>query len=203
MLNSSSLLLFAKTLAGKYSNADQAQKEPKSFAHINIYFRPLKWDILKGPWFYSEQSYDYAPWSPYRQGIHKLSKIKGIFVVENYALKEPERLAGSGFMPELLQNINKNSFFKRCGCAMHFSRIKPGQYIGEVEPGKKCLITKGGKSTYLVSTVEFTKSKWIGIDEGFDIKSNKKVWGSIDGKLEFKKTEQIGINLFEDWLEET
>ena len=84
MHNLYSLLLFAKTLSGQYSNAEQAQKDPKNFAHINIYFRPLDWSILNGPWFYSEQSYDYAPWSPYRQSMHRLLEINGLLVVENY-----------------------------------------------------------------------------------------------------------------------
>ena len=64
---------FAKTLAGVYDNIEQSQKDPKDFAHINIFFRPLPWDVLKAPGFYSEQSYDHDPWRPYRQGIHRLT----------------------------------------------------------------------------------------------------------------------------------
>ena len=82
MISQSSLFLFANTLTKKYSNYEQAQENPKDFAHINIYFRPIDWSILNGPWFYSEQSYDYAPWSPYRQGLHKLSTFGDIYVME-------------------------------------------------------------------------------------------------------------------------
>ena len=57
-LNQDNLLKFAKTLAGHYSNREQSQDNPKDFAHINIFFRPLPWDVLKAPGFYSEQSYD-------------------------------------------------------------------------------------------------------------------------------------------------
>ena len=66
------LLRFVKTLAGKYSNFEQAQLDPKYFAHINTYFRPIEWDIFNAPGFYSEQSYDYSPWAPYRQSLHRL-----------------------------------------------------------------------------------------------------------------------------------
>ena len=59
--NNEALLLFAKTLAGHYSNLQQSQENPKDFAHINIFFRPLPWDVLKAPGFYSEQSYDHDP----------------------------------------------------------------------------------------------------------------------------------------------
>ena len=51
----------------------------KNFANINIYYIPLDWSIFNGPWFYSEQSYDFKPWSPYRQGLHKLIKQENIF----------------------------------------------------------------------------------------------------------------------------
>ena len=49
---------FAKTLAGIYDNIEQSQKDPKDFARINIFFRPLPWHIFEGPGFYSEQCYD-------------------------------------------------------------------------------------------------------------------------------------------------
>ena len=69
MSNQLALAEFAKTLAGAYDNLDQSQNNPKDFARINIYFRPLPWHIFQGPGFYSEQCYDYAPWDPYRQGF--------------------------------------------------------------------------------------------------------------------------------------
>ena len=84
------LLLFAKTLSGHYSNLQQSQENPKDFAHINIFFRPLPWDVLKAPGFYSEQSYDHDPWRPYRQGIHRLLPAEGeTFIVENYGFADP------------------------------------------------------------------------------------------------------------------
>ncbi len=199
MINSS-LFYFAKTLAGKYSNTDQAKKKPRDFAHINIYFRPLEWSILNGPWFYSEQSYVFSPWSPYRQGIHKLLKKNKIYIVENYEIIEPERIAGSGFRPELLKAIRKDMFYKRCGCSMQFKEIKPGSYIGKVEPGRNCKIQRGEKLTYLVSNVEFNQAKWISLDEGFDEATNEKIWGSEHGPLKFRKVESLANNLIGEWL---
>ena len=78
------LILFANTLAGVYDNYDQSQENPKDFARINIFFRPLPWNIFEGPGFYSEQCYDYAPWEPYRQGLHRLKKKDDLFIMENY-----------------------------------------------------------------------------------------------------------------------
>jgi len=196
-----SLLFFAKTLAGKFSNFDQAQSRPKDFAHINIYFIPLKWSLLKGPWFYSEQSYDYAPWSPYRQSLHKLKVLGDIFIVENYKLLNPERLAGSGFTPELLNSIKEDSITPRVGCAMYFKEFSHGHYVGGVEPGNLCSVKRAGKITYLVSKVEFNDSSFISLDEGYDKDTHEKVWGSNYGKLYFKKVINFRERLDQDWQE--
>ena len=195
-----SLILFAKSLAGKYSNKLQAEKNPKHFAHINIYFRPLDWDILDGPWIYSEQSYEYQPWSPYRQGIHQISIIKDLIIVENYALNKPERIAGSGFKPELLREIKKHGLKKREGCAMHFKERTPGSYYGNVEPGKKCLVNRDGYTTYLVSEVEFNNENWTSIDKGLNINNNKIIWGAEHGALKFKKVENLDNEFKGKWL---
>ena len=87
---------FAKTLAGVYDNIEQSQQNPKDFARINIFFRPLPWHVFQGPGFSSEQCYDYAPWDPYRQGIHSLTASKESFIGENYGFANPRRLAGAG-----------------------------------------------------------------------------------------------------------
>ena len=199
MLDEIPLLRFAKTLAGKYSNKEQAQEHPKYFAHINIYYRPLDWSIFDGPWFYSEQSYDYMPWNPYKQAIHKLIHSKNTFIVENYSFNSPERIAGSGFKPELLEDINKQSVCKRSGCSMHFTEVNHMQFSGNIEPGNKCLINRKGVITYLMSKVKFNQETWVGLDEGIDVSTQKKVWGSEHGELKFQKIESIGINLIENW----
>jgi CpeT protein len=54
MRNYSAIADFAKTLAGTFDNINQAQENPKDFARIKIFFRPLPWRIFRGPGFYSE-----------------------------------------------------------------------------------------------------------------------------------------------------
>ena len=199
-MKKNSLFLFASILAGKYSNYSQAQKKPKDFAHINIYFRPLRWSSLNGAWFYSEQSYDYAPWSPYRQAMLKLSKANNLFILDNYSLKIPERVAGAGFNPELLATVKGDLLSKRFGCAMHFTEVGPGEYIGKVEPGCKCLIKQGREITYLKSHVKLNANEFISLDEGIQIITNKKIWGSENGPLKFKKVEDLNSSLIEEWM---
>ena len=194
------VLKFARTLSGIYDNFEQSQKNPKDFARINIVFRPLPWEIFKGPGFYSEQHYDYAPWEPYRQGVHRLHAVDGFFIVENYGFEGKERLAGAGRNPELLKSLQIKTLSKRCGCAMHFHEIASGHYVGKVEPGKNCIVPRDGKKTYLVSEVEVNQEVWISRDRGFDPLTDEVRWGSEHGPLRFKRTEKISELINSKWI---
>ncbi len=187
MSHTKSLILFAETISGKFSNAKQSETSPRDFAHINIYFRPIPWKFYSGPWLYSEQSYEFDRWSPYRQAIHHIAIEKEKIVVRNYKLSDPIRLAGAGFEPMLLNELNKQNLIERKGCSMYFVETKDGHYKGEIEPGSSCLIPWGGKISYLNSKVEFDSFIWKSIDIGFDIETNKKLWGSDKGALSFRK----------------
>ena len=199
MNKKSSLIEFSKTLAGIYDNIEQSQQNPKDFARIKIYFRPLPWNIFNGPGFYSEQCYDYAPWDPYRQGIHRLSMDEDVFVMSNYGISNSKRLAGAGLNPSLLNDIQTNKLESRCGCSMHFKMKDTGHYIGMVEPGKNCLVPRNGMMTYLVSEVEVDQNNWISRDRGFDPKTDKQIWGSEHGLLRFKRIESLSTLIQDDW----
>ena len=160
----------------------------------------MPWELLLGPWFYSEQSYDYSPWSPYRQGVHKLTIQNDIFILENYKLNHPERVAGAGFMPELLKAIHIDEIIPRVGCSMHFRQKGRYSYQGEIEPGNTCIVNRNGKQTYIVSEVELSKDNWNSIDRGYDPKTNKQVWGSEYGQFRFNRSLFLGNHLTKDWL---
>lgn len=193
------IIRFAETLAGIYDNFAQSQANPKDFARINIVFRPLPRDIFNGPGFYSEQYYDHSPWDPYRQGIHRLTIKEKTYVMENFGFPNKERLAGAGRVPELLDSINKENLEARCGCAMHFVESKSGHYIGNVEPGKKCLVPRDGKLTYLVSEVEVNEESWISRDRGFDPETDEPKWGSEHGPLRFARIQSFSELITEEW----
>lgn len=208
MKTTQEMVNFAKILAGCYDNIEQSQDNPKDFARIHIYFRPLPWEIFNGIGFYSEQIYEFAPWEPYRQGVHSLEISDDIFIVNNYGFDNAQRIAGAGKNPDLLKHLNKDTLTQRCGCSMHFRENFPGNYIGKVEPGKKCLVPRDGKITYLVSEVEVNKHQWISRDRGYDPKNDQQVWGSEHGKLVFKriasysdqlKAEQFNEGKIEEW----
>ncbi|MGB1417393.1 MAG: chromophore lyase CpcT/CpeT [Synechococcus sp.] len=195
-------LQFARTLCGHYSNREQAQGDPSKFAHINVFFLPLPWEVLQGPGFYSEQSYDHDPWRPYRQGVHRLRRgDQGLHIVENFGLVNPERVAGAPQHRSLLTAIQPDTLKPRCGCAMHFRSSGEGSYRGEVEPGKGCKVPRDGRLTYLVSEVDVTPTTWSSRDRGFDPETDAPVWGSEHGMLRFTRLASLADHLDDDWLE--
>ena len=200
MSTNGSFLTFARTLSGIFDNFEQSQRNPKDFARINIIFRPLPWHILNGPGFYSEQHYDYAPWEPYRQGLHRLASEGELFIMYNYGFANPQRIAGAGRNPELLNSLDPNSIKPRCGCAMHFKTIQSGHYLGFVEPGKQCLVPRDGRMTYLVSEVEVDQNNWISRDRGFDPETDQQCWGSEHGPLRFKRSSCLDEIINDDWV---
>ncbi len=195
-----SLLKFAQTISSKYSNNEQSYNNPKYFAHINVYFRPLPWSFFKGPGFYSEQSYDCTPWSPYRQSVLRLIGVGEKYILKNYEISNSKRVAGAGFNTDLLKELKVNGIKYRNGCSMHFIKDKRESYIGEVEPGNLCLICRGSELTYLKSFVEFNADAWKSLDQGFNSTTDNLSWGSKHGALCFKRIESYGTDLSLRWV---
>jgi CpeT protein len=185
----------ARCMAGGFSNGKQAMASPRDFSHIRLFWRPLPWAFFGGVGFYSEQVYDYDLWLPYRQGVHHLvERDDGSVFVHNYGLKNPLFLAGAGRELSILQTLKPEMLTPRSGCGMVF-RQDGERFLGEVEPGQKCLIPKEGKITYLVSEVEITNSTWVSRDRGFDVNTQEQVWGSDHGKFLFEKVQDYGSEL--------
>ncbi|MGD1919080.1 MAG: chromophore lyase CpcT/CpeT [Pleurocapsa sp.] len=176
----------ARLMAGDFCNRQQSDADPKNYAHIRIFFRPLPWEFFSGIGFYSEQVYDYDLWSPYRQGVHRLVDQGDRIYIENYSIKEAENYAGSGHNRDILLTIPSAEIERRHNCSMVFTKEKE-MFRGSVEPGNKCLIHRKGVNTYLVSLVELTETTWVSWDRGMDIDSHKQIWGSAIGPLKFKK----------------
>ncbi len=208
MSNSSSptatLLELAKVMAGDFSNQKQAFDDPKTFAHIRIFFRPLPFEFFNAVGFYSEQTYDHDLWTPYRQGVHKcVARDDHSIFIENYGLTDPVLYAGASRDPEIMATITHDALVQRCHCGMVFRKGEEGdRFFGEVEPGKQCLIPRNGKTTYLVSEVELTETSWVSRDRGFDADTDEHIWGSAAGPLKFEKRESFAheIPALEDLL---
>ena len=65
------------------------------------------------------------------------------------------------------------------------------------------LLKKNGKMTYLVSNVELNNKEFITLDEGIEVGTNKKIWGSEKGPLKFRKVGNLDKQLVGEWLKLT
>ena len=195
-MKNKSILEFAKILSGIFSNKEQALQNPNKFAHIQIHIRPLFLKTFQCYSFYSEQRYQHDIWNPYRQVINKLSQENDIFIISNHKLENKERFTGGAIDISLLNEVSKNKSQEMYGCSMHFRESDQGNFIGQIEPGKKCYITKGIERTYVKSEVIVNNNSLISEDSGYEEDTGKKIWGSNFGPLVFKK-----LTNFDEFIE--
>ncbi|NJP11380.1 MAG: chorismate-binding protein [Leptolyngbyaceae cyanobacterium RU_5_1] len=187
---SNDLVTLARWMAGSFSNYKQAFENPKNYAHIHVFFRPLPLEFFAGIGFYSEQVYDYDLWSPYRQGVHRLVDHGDHIYIENYGLNDAMLYAGAARELHILNTITPDCIERRYHCSMIFKR-DGNLFRGSVEPGNLCLIERHGCQTYLISDVEITETTWISLDQGMDVNTHEHVWGSTFGSLRFEKRESF------------
>jgi CpeT protein len=187
---SSDLLTLAQWMAADFSNYQQTFENPRDYAHIHVFFRPLPFEFFAGVGFYSEQVYDYDLWSPYRQGVHRLIEQQNQIYIENYSLKQAYLYAGAARNQDILKTITPECIERRHHCSMIFQR-EGDRFHGSVEPGDLCLIEKNGCQTYLVSQVEITETTWVSLDRGMDVNTHEQIWGSDFGPLRFEKRESF------------
>ena len=199
-MNNKAVLEFAKIISGVFSNKEQALDNPKNFAHIQIHIRPLFFKTYKCFAFYSEQRYQHDIWNPYRQSINKLSHEKEIFILSNHKIEDKERFTGGALDISLLDRISKYKLHKKSGCSMHFRETNPGNFSGALEPGCKCYIQYGENKTYVNSKVRVNKNSFIAEDSGYEIETDKKIWGSDFGPLIFKKLDNFDYFIDENWV---
>ncbi len=216
MDSAASFRTLCQWMAGEFSNKRQSMAEPANYAHIHVAFRPLPFEFFDAIGFYSEQAYDYDLWTPYRQGIHRMvPQDDGTVYIENYSLKDPMLYAGASREDSILASIPRDGIERRCNCSMlfapqeqqpEFSQVPadsdlPGvegdrlRYVGQVEPGKGCIIPRDGRQTYLVSEVDLTDQTWVSRDRGFDVNTHEHVWGSALGPLRFDRLRSFADEL--------
>jgi CpeT protein len=191
---SSDLLTLARWMSGDFSNYQQSRDNPKNYAHIHVFFRPLPFGFFSGIGLYSEQVFDYDLWSPYRQGVHRLVDQGDQIYIENYSLKSAYLYAGAARELDILKTITPECIERRYHCAMVFKR-EGELFRGSVEAGNLCLIERDGCQTYLVSEVEVTETTWVSLDRGLDVQTHEQIWGSTSGPLQFEKKESFALEV--------
>lgn len=184
----SDLMTLASWLAGDFSNWEQAIANPPFFAHVRVCMRPLPQPpSAEGVWLYVEQAYDYEIHQPYRTAVLHLMETGAGIVIENYKLAQPSQYFGCARQPQRLCDLKLEQLEKLCGCNLLVQKTPHQTYKGQVEAGKQCRVVRKGKETYLHSEFEVGADFFHSWDRGFDLETDKQVWGAIAGAFEFAK----------------
>jgi hypothetical protein len=195
----SSLTRLVRMLSAGFSNQDQAFENPPLYAHILVRFRPLP--QLEPGSLLLEQSYAFAPGQPYRIRVLRAeSATDGSLRIHNHALHDERRFWGAVEDPERMAQIQTEDLRLLDGCT-YVVQPKGEGFVGEVEPGCRCLVERKGATAYLVSSFEIDGTSMRTIDRGHDPATHDQLWGSLAGPFEFQRTDDFSAEIPIAWLE--
>ncbi|MCX5943368.1 MAG: chromophore lyase CpcT/CpeT [Cyanobacteria bacterium] len=185
-------------MSAGFSNQHQAFENPPLFAHILVKFRPLP-QLAPGS-LLLEQCYSFDPGRPYRIRVLRVEQRSDSLVIHNQAIEEGERFWGAVEDTERRQQIRPEDLRLLEGCTYIVKETTNG-FIGEVEPGCRCLVERKGATAYLVSSFELDGQGMRTVDRGHDPSSHEQLWGSLAGPFEFERTDDYSSELPSDWLQ--
>ena len=193
-----SLTRLVRLLSAGFSNQEQAFENPPLYAHILVKFRPLP--QLEPGSLLLEQSYAINPAAPYRIRVLRAERQGEQIVIHNQALADDQRFWGAVDDAERRAQIQPSDLLPLEGCA-YVVREQGDGFVGEVEPGCRCLVERKGTTTYLVSRLELDPRGMRTIDTGHDPSTHEQVWGSLAGPFEFTRTHDYSQDIPESWLQ--
>jgi hypothetical protein len=184
-------------LSGGFSNQDQAFDNPPLYAHILVRFRPLP-QLPPGS-LLLEQSYAINPAAPYRIRVLRAEHQDGGLIIHNQAIADEQRFWGAVDDLERRRRIQPGDLRLLEGCTYRVREEGEG-FVGEVEPGCRCLVERKGRTAYLVSRLELFPDRMRTIDRGHDPVSHEHLWGSLAGPFEFDRTDDFSDEIPAEWL---
>jgi hypothetical protein len=116
--------------------------------------------------------------------VLRLIKTDTHIEIENYTVKDEQKLYGASRDLGRLQTLKAEQLEKLPGCNM-IVEWTGNSFKGKVEPGKACMVVRKGKETYLDSSFEIDQDKFISLDRGRDPETDEHVWGSVAGPFHF------------------
>ncbi|MCH9714613.1 MAG: chromophore lyase CpcT/CpeT [Cyanobacteria bacterium] len=191
-----SLRRLVHLLCGGFSNQHQAFENPPLYAHILVKLRPLP-QLAPGS-LLLDQSYAINPAAPYRIRVLRAERQGDGLIIQNQALIDDQRFWGAIDQPERLAEIQAHDLRPLEGCA-YLVREQGDGFVGEVEPGCRCLVERKGQTTYLVSRLELDAQGMRTIDTGHDPLTHAQVWGSLAGPFEFSRTADFSNEIPASW----
>jgi hypothetical protein len=194
----SSLERLVRMLSGGFSNQEQAFENPPLYAHILVKFRPLP--QLEPGSLLLEQSYAINPAAPYRIRVLRAETQGDQLIIHNQALIDEQRFWGAVEDSARRNQIQASDLRPLEGCAYMVREDGEG-FVGEVEPGCRCLVERKGATSYLVSRLELGPEGMRTIDRGHDPVTHEHLWGSLPGPFEFARTHDFSNDIPASWLE--
>jgi hypothetical protein len=185
-------------LSGGFSNQTQAFDNPPLYAHILVKFRPLP-QLATGS-LLLEQTYAITPGVPYRIRVLRAERRDGELIIHNQALNEEQRFWGAVDDAERRHRIDSADLRPLEGCTYVVREAGEG-FVGEVEPGCRCLVERKGSLAYLVSSFEIDDRGMRTIDRGHDPGTHEQLWGSLAGPFEFERTHDYVEEIPASWLD--
>ncbi len=195
---SSSLQRLVRMLSGGFSNQDQAFDNPPLYAHILVRVRPLP-QLAPGS-LLLEQSYAINPVAPYRIRVLRAEQGDNSLIIHNQAIHDDRRFWGAVENAELRASIEASDLRPLEGCTYLVREERDG-FVGEVEPGCRCMVERKGSTTYLVSRLELDAEGMRTIDTGHDPRTHEQVWGSLAGPFEFSRVGDHSDEIPAHWAE--
>lgn len=193
-----SLTRLVRLLSAGFSNQEQAFENPPLYAHILVKFRPLP-QLAPGS-LLLEQSYAINPVAPYRIRVLRAERQNDQLIIHNQALADDQRFWGAVDNDALRAQIQSSDLLPLEGCA-YVVREEGDGFVGEVEPGCRCMVERKGTTTYLVSRLELTPRGMRTIDTGHDPTTHEQVWGSLAGPFAFERTHDYSNEIPDSWLQ--
>ncbi|NJL20289.1 MAG: chorismate-binding protein [Leptolyngbyaceae cyanobacterium SM1_3_5] len=184
MTHATDLLTLGRWMAADFSNQAQAYENPPFFAHIRVCMRPLPSDLLGGMSLFVEQAYDFTLNDPYRLRVLKLIDAGNHIAIENYTVSDETAFYGASRQIDRLQSLKADQLQKLPGCNM-LVQWTGHSFKGTVEPGKGCIVSRKGHTTYLDSEFEIDDKLFTSLDRGRDPETDEHIWGSVAGAFEF------------------
>ena len=186
-----------RLLCGTFSNRQQAFENPPLYGHIMVRFRPLpQLDVGS---LLLEQAYAIAPNEPYRVRVLRpaVCPQRGLTIL-NFAIHDDRRFWGAIDDAPRRSEIQEHDLQLLDGCTYIVEASSAG-FLGKVEPGCRCLVTRKGHTSYLVSEFELNKTGMQTIDRGYHPETHEHLWGSIAGPFQFEREIDWGDESLTAW----
>lgn len=184
MTHPTDVVTLTQWMATDFSNQAQAIENPPFFAHIKVCMRPLPKGFQSGISLYLEQAYNFQLNRPYRVRVLHFIQRDNDVLLENYRVKDEEKFYGAARDLNKLATLSPDNLEPMGGCDI-IVEWTGDSFRGKVEPGKKCMVERKGKNTYLDNEFIVTKTHMTSYDRGRDPATDELVWGSVAGPFEF------------------